>query len=188
MRRIFWSALAAAMMLWIVWELLFERKDLLPYLILSAALFAGLASRIKETSLTENEKEALAWLRPPFIYAEKLYEFGKDVFLVIAILGTFAMIFGSTFVDWNKWGPAVAQVAIVGIVASSLGWISFSKHLETHKHRHLLFWAAWIAAALVLGLLINRLLYLLPLVYLFFSGNWREENEKINSYHHTPSH
>ena len=163
------------MLLWSIWEYFFGKEELLWYLLPCAGLFTGLVSLKRPYDV---------FLRAPF---EWFSDFLKELWVAFGGVLLFVGIYWSTFVDWNKWTPALAQLTIVGIVASSLAWVGFSQRIKAHKYNRLLFWGMWAAAALVLGLLINRLLYLLPLVYLFF-GNWAEENEKINSYHHTPSH
>ena len=168
----------------IAWAFASQKTELVLPLALCVALFMGLAS-LKRPQEPQEEDDA-EFLRFPFRLVAKFPDFWKEIQVAAAVLAIIAMIFWSTFIDWNKWTPAFTKIATVGVVASLLAWASFSKHLEAHKHKNLLFWVAWIVASLALGWLVNPLLYFLPFIRLFF-GDWQKKNEEINNYH-TPSH
>lgn len=175
MRRIFWLIWAVAMFPIIAWALISKKTDLILPLVLCVGLFVGLASLKRSPDVYL--QSSLAWLS----------DFWNEIRIALGMLLIIAMIYGSTFVNWNKWGPVVGQISIIGIIASSLAWFSFSQHVKAYRHKGILFWGAWIAASLALVILINRWLILLPLIPFFFK-DWEKRNEEINKPHRTPSH
>lgn len=165
----------------IAWALISKKTDLVLPLVLCVGLFMALASLKREDANGDP-----TFLHPPWVWGS---EFLQEIKVAVGVILIIALISGSSFVNWNKWGPIVAQVAIVGIVASSLAWVGFSERLENHRHKHLLFWTAWIAASLALWLLISpsfKWLMLIPLGALF--AGLKEQNKEINNSPYTPSH
>lgn len=179
MRRIFWLVWAVAMCPLIAWALISKKTDLILPLVLCGGLFMGLAS-LKREDVNGDP----TFLHPPWVWGS---EFLQEIKVAVGVIVVIAWICWSSFINWNKWGPAVAQVAIVGIVAALLTWVGLSQRIKASKYKDILFWAAWIAASLVLSLLINRWLILILSIPFFF-GNWAKENEKLNSSYRTPSH
>lgn len=174
----------------IAWALISKKTDLILPLVLCVGLFLGLAS-LKRPQRRDDD---LVFLQSPFSWAfvqiEKLQDFWKEVRVAIGMVAVIMAIYWSTFVDWNRWTPVIAQVAVVGFAASLLTWVSFSTRFETYVHKHFVFWAAWIMATLVLYVLINpafKWLMVLPLAYVMYA-DWGKQNEEINNSPQTPSH
>lgn len=182
MRRIFWLIWAVAMFPLIAWALISKKTDLIPPLVLCVGLFMGLAS-LKRQAVNGDP----TFLQPPWVWGS---EFLNEVKIAVGVVFIILAIYWSTFVDWNRWTPVIAQVAVVAFAASLLTWVSFSTRVETYVHKHFVFWAAWIMVTLLLYVLINpafKWLMLLPLAYVMYA-DWGKQNEEINNSPQAPSH